>query len=377
MHIFFVDRRGAKSIWELMGHIAGLCIRAGAKVTFVIWDDSEQVYSEEIPAGVEVEVVRVPRKSRARDVVIQHLAFARAFRRLLRRDHPDIVHTNFAVPSIVARVIAAMERVPVVVSTQHELYGSMSAHYRWGLRLTRRCCRAVVYVSNVVARSFGVPAELGSAGRAAGRCADVVIRNGVDLRKIRAAIRTASPRVPGRIVCAGRMVEVKGQHLLVEALAEATRIRPELHLRLIGAGPMERRLRARVVQLGIAAKVEFLGWCSHDDVLREMASASAVVVPSDGSQEGYGLVVTEAVVCGAPLILSDIPVFREVMQRVDHPHVYFPPGNAQALSNALRVELAQTEPECTRSGESDYSSDRMASGYLCLYKALRGDITNA
>jgi glycosyltransferase involved in cell wall biosynthesis len=377
MHIFFVDRRGAKSIWELMGHIASLCLHSGAKVTFVIWDDSEQEYSEEIPAGVNAEVVRVPPKRHTHDVVLQHLAFARAFRRLLRKNRPDIVHTNFAVPSIVARLIATMEHVPVVVSTQHELYGSMSMYYRWGLRLTRRCCRAIVYVSNVVAHSFGVPIQQPNTdGYATGSRADIVIHNGVDLMKIRAAIRTVSARVPGRIVCAGRLVEVKGQHVLIEALGEAAASRPELHVRLIGAGPMERQLRARAAQRGISAKVEFLGWRSHEEVLREMASASVVVVPSDGSQEGYGLVVVEAVVCGAPLVLSDIPVFREVMRGVDHSHEFFPAGNTEALAKALRTELRPVNRDGQSKGEVAYSSDRMASSYLSLYKALRGEISN-
>jgi glycosyltransferase involved in cell wall biosynthesis len=102
-----------------------------------------------------------------------------------------------------------------------------------------------------------------------------------------------------------------------------------------------------------------------------------VVVPSDGSQEGYGLVVTEAVACGAPLILSDIPVFREVMRGVDHPHQFFPARNTEALAKALRTELMPVNRDGQSKGEVAYSSDRMASGYLSLYKTLRGEISNA
>lgn len=85
MHIVFVDRAGAKSIWELMGHIAKGCIASGGKVTFVMWDDGRQDYSQDVPEGVEVVSIRVPSKRHLSDLVPQHWIFIREFRKLLRR----------------------------------------------------------------------------------------------------------------------------------------------------------------------------------------------------------------------------------------------------------------------------------------------------
>lgn len=376
MHVVFVDRAGAKSIWELMGHIAEGCIEQGGRATFVMWDDGRQTYSQDVPDGVDVVSIRVPPKHRLWDLVPQHLIFARGFRKLLRRLKPDIVHTNFAVPSIVARWVVARAGVPVIVSTQHEIYGSMHPHYRWGLRLTERYCAAVVYVSHTVARSFGRSAGTVDGTRTDGERVHVVIPNGVDIGKIRAAVAGVGEWVPGRIVCAGRMVRVKGQQLLIEALPEAVRHHPHLRLHLIGSGPMEEALRRRVDELGLTDNVVFLGWRPHDEVLREMAVAELVVVPSDGSQEGFGLVVAEALVCGTPLLVSDIPVFREVLEGAGDHGRFFTPGDAAALAVALTgfpfaaPGQQASAPALPALELVRLSVDAMADAYLRLYQAL-------
>lgn len=374
MKVCFVDRIGAHAIWGVLSPVASKLIAEGHEVTFVRMDDGGDRGRSAIPEKAEVLDVPVPRKRGPLGLIRQHLVFAREFRKLLRRLQPDIVHTNFAVPSIVARWVAAQEKVPLIVSTQHELYGSMHPHYRWGLRLTERYCAAVVYVSHTVARSFGRTATTAEGSSRVGELGHVVIPNGVDIGEIRAAVAGAGERVPGRIVCAGRMVPVKGQMLLIGALPEAVRRHPHLRLHLIGSGPMEETLRRRVDELGLSDHVVFLGWRPHDAVLREMAAAELVVVPS--SQEGYGLVVAEALVCGTPLLVSDIPVFREVLEGVGDRGRFFTAGDGAALADAL-TGLSFAAPgqppnaPAVPALELNWrSSDAMATAYTSLYQAL-------
>jgi glycosyltransferase involved in cell wall biosynthesis len=376
MHVVFVDRAGAKSIWELMGHVAKRCIEQGGRATFVIWDDGCQSYTQDVPEGVEVITIRVPPKRFIWDLVRQHGVFVRELRKVLRRLKPDIVHTNFAVPSIVARWAAAKEHVPVIVSTQHELYSSMHPHYRWGLRLTERYCDAITYVSRTVAESFDRRSEVTSSEQHARHPRHFVIPNGVDIDKIRTAIANVEGRVPGRIVCAGRMVPVKGQRLLIEALPQVVRCHPHVQLHLIGSGPMEEALRQRVKELGLTDSVVFMGWQPHDALLQEMAAAELVVVPSDGSQEGFGLVVAEALVCGTPLLVSDIPVFREVLDGFHDRARLFSSGDGQCLTNAL-VEYPFTgsgkQPNIPVAPLIEFeklSANAMTDAYIRLYQDL-------
>ena len=376
MCFIFVDRAGAKSIWNICGHVALRLIHDDHRVYFVFFDDGYQTFSQEVPVGVEVITIRVPAKKYIWDLIPQHLIFAREFHALLRRVKPDVVHTNFAVPSIVARWVAAREGVPCIVSTQHELYGSMSVHLRWGLRLTDRYCSAITYVSQTVARSFGWAAGSVMDTDWTRRPAHVVIPNGIDLDKIRTVIADAPPRVPAKLVCAGRMVPVKGQALLLRALHAVVEHQPTVRLKLIGSGPQEAGLRGLTSALGLEHQVEFAGWLPHEQVLREMASAALVVVPSDGTQEGFGLVVAEALACGTPVVLSDIPVFREVLGDTDPGGGFFSAGDAAALAERIMAVLSDFESARRRvavareRARTELSAERMVRDYLALYQRI-------
>lgn len=374
MRVIFVDRAGAQSIWSLMAAISESLLRAGHEPVFCVFDDGRSPYSQPVPEGVERVVVPVPPKRFLWDLYAQHRVFGRAFCDLLHRFQPDVVHTNFCVPGIAARWLAAREQVPVVVSTQHELYGSMYPHYRWGLRLTEHCADTVVYVSQTVARSFGRGDGLVRSNGTRHR----VIPNGVDVAAVQSAISGIRPREPGKLVCAGRMVPVKGQETLIRALPRVIAAHPQARLTLIGAGPDESRLRRLAHDLGLQDHVRFAGWLSWEDTLREMATAQAVVIPSDGTQEGFGLVLVEAMLCGTPVVVSDIPVFREVScDGGGGGLLWFPPGNAQALAavliNALKNETRSAPPHIL-SGltgiEQRYSVERMAAAYFNLYEVL-------
>jgi glycosyltransferase involved in cell wall biosynthesis len=381
-HVVFVDRAGAKSIWELMGHVARKLLEQGHRATFVLWDDGLQAYSQEVPPGVDQVTVRVPRKKHAYDILRQHAVFGRAFRGVLRELRPDVVHTNFAVPSIIARLVSAQENVPLLVSTQHELYGSMSSHYRLGLRWTEHYCDAVTYVSNAVARSFVRDASVASAPVTGSRPWHIVIPNGTNLQRIQSVTKDVRDRIPGRIVCVGRMVPVKGQHLLIDALPRALSRHPHLNVRLIGSGPMEAGLRQQVRRSGLESCVEFAGWLGPDEVLREIAAAELVVVPSDGTQEGYGLVVAEAASCGTPLLVSDIAVFREVLNTPGTRDRFFAPYTSSALAQHLRD--FDFSPPGSRPPRHDSvtrvkgiaSAGEMASEYLRVYASLTKDFVS-
>lgn len=373
LRVIFVDRAGAQSIWSLMAAIAEDLLRGGHEPMFCVFDDERSPYGQPVPDGVEQVVIRVPPKRFLWDLYSQHRVYGQAFRELLRRFRPDVVHTNFCVPGIAARWIAAREEVPAVVSTQHELYGSMYPHYRWGLRLTEHCADAVVYVSKAVARSFSRD-SLATVGR---RTQHRVIPNGVDVEAIRRVSSGAGRRIPGKLVCAGRMVAVKGQETLVRALPRVIVAHTEVHLTLIGAGPDEERLRWLVHDLGLHEHVRFAGWLSREDTLREMATAQAVVIPSDGTQEGFGLVLVEAIVCGTPVVASDIPVFREVAGAADDAILWFLPGSVKALAaalittfNANRADMNGSATSTRYKAEDDYNFARMTTAYIDLYDDL-------
>jgi glycosyltransferase involved in cell wall biosynthesis len=72
------------------------------------------------------------------------------------------------------------------------------------------------------------------------------------------------------------------------------------------------------------------GYLPQDDLVRVVAAAAALVVPS--WYEGFGLPALEALACGTPVVASDLPAHREVLG--DQAELT-PPGDPAALAAAL------------------------------------------
>jgi len=131
-----------------------------------------------------------------------------------------------------------------------------------------------------------------------------VLRNGVDLDRFgprdRIAIR-ARLGLKGPVwLTVSNLVELKGVHLVIEALARV----PDATLLIAGNGPEEHRLRGLVERLGLGTRVRFLGNIPHVELCEYYNAADAMVLAS--SREGMPNVVLEAIACGTPVVATSV-----------------------------------------------------------------------
>nr|WP_281376425.1 glycosyltransferase [Actinomycetospora corticicola] len=132
-------------------------------------------------------------------------------------------------------------------------------------------------------------------------------------------------------MCLGALTPTKGQDLLVEALA-AVRDR-DWTCSLVG--PVDRdpgfvvRLRARVVAHGLADQVTVRGPLVGGRLDAVWAATDLLVVPS--RTETFGMVVTESLARGIPVLAADVGGIREA-----GPTVLVPAENVGALAGTLR-----------------------------------------
>jgi colanic acid/amylovoran biosynthesis glycosyltransferase len=144
----------------------------------------------------------------------------------------------------------------------------------------------------------------------------VLHRIGIDLDEVR--FQPAHPPKPGeivRVLICGRLIEKKGHHLALRAVASAKRRGFAVELRMIGDGELRSSLESEVSALGLDGAVRMLGSLSYEQYLSELAAAHAVLQPSltaaDGDTEGGApTTLIEAQAAGKPIVTTlhaDIP----------------------------------------------------------------------
>jgi glycosyltransferase involved in cell wall biosynthesis len=135
-------------------------------------------------------------------------------------------------------------------------------------------------------------------------------------------------------------------------------------------------LRAVVDELDLGDWVDLQGWVSQDDLAALYSRATVMAMPS--FCEGFGLPVLEAMMSGVPVILSDIPVFREI---AGDAALYFDPTSLPAIAEAITT--AVTRPDLLdvlvargRERSARYSWERTAAGTVAAFSAALTDATS-
>jgi phosphatidylinositol alpha-mannosyltransferase len=311
-----------------------------------------------IPVG---RSVIVPANGALPNIVLSPSAIFR-IRGLLERERFDVVHVHEPMTPAIGVATLAFARVPLVATfhASGELSWMKLATPVWGFLSERLDHRIAVSSDAAESARRYLPGDY------------EVIPNGVALPE---------QAEPGdrehRIVFLGRHEPRKGLQVLLRAWPEIRR-QTGARLRVLGADPLQVRLlltRLRVSDDGIDA----LGYVSEQERTQELLEAKAFVAPSLGG-ESFGMVLTEAFACAAPVVASDIAGYRDVM--TPETGVLVPPDDPRSLAEAT-VGLLGDEPRRQRLAAGArrraraYSWDDIARRLLAIYEPLAGARTAA
>jgi glycosyltransferase involved in cell wall biosynthesis len=147
-----------------------------------------------------------------------------------------------------------------------------------------------------------------------------VVHNGVDVRYFtpgdgdeelaKEADTKASCAVVLLVAGLDRAHFFKGVPQYLLALAQ---LKPEIQGVIVGEGELRNDYQRQSDQLGLGKRVHFAGHVSTDSLLNYYRLADIVVLPSITMGEAFGLVLLEAMACGRPVIASDLPGVRTII----------------------------------------------------------------
>ncbi len=159
-----------------------------------------------------------------------------------------------------------------------------------------------------------------------------VVRLGVTpaLLHQRSLPRSTAPTV--HLLCVGRLVPEKGQHLLLRATAALVQRGFQLRLTLAGDGTDRRALQTEAVELGLTEVVTFTGATPHAKALQLCAQADIFVLASFA--EGIPVALMEAMAIGVPCVSTFVAGIPELI-RDGQDGLLVPPANLHALTDAL------------------------------------------
>ncbi len=138
-----------------------------------------------------------------------------------------------------------------------------------------------------------------------------------------------------RFVFVGQFIERKRLNLLIQALAAMDRV--DLELAVIGSGPQESHLRT-LAESTLPGRVDWIRRLPMEEVLQELTKADCLVLPS--RHDGWGAVVSEALMAGTPAICSDTCGSAVVVQASGYGGV-FRSGDVESLRFELMRMLGK------------------------------------
>jgi colanic acid/amylovoran biosynthesis glycosyltransferase len=263
-----------------------------------------------------------------------------AYRRLLQRRRPALIHAHFGTDGVYALPLAQQLGLPLI-TTFHGFDATLSTaallsspawmNYPLFRRRLARQGDLFLCVSSFIrdcVLALGFPEQR-----------TLLHNTGIDCEAIR-------PRDPAAespmIVHVARLVEMKGTAYLIRAFAALPQRHRNVALVIIGDGELNRMLRKLAGCLGVADRVQFRGALPHRQALEHIRNAAMLVLPSvhtsTGRVEGLGMVLLEAAATGVPVVASCVGGIREgILDR--QTGLLVPERDADALCTSITTLL--------------------------------------
>ena len=291
-----------------------------------------QVEDRPVPEGVEIiHWVGGQREFRWRDLPRLVLDF----RRVVKRLRPDLIHAG---PIKTCALIAVLSgfRPILTMSWGFDLMEDVQRG-RWWQHATRYTLKRSTFFTSDAQITRNTAIEYGMNPNHT-----VVFPWGVDLNhftpKNWGTGQTDERENAFTLFCNRSWEPRYGVDVLARAFVKVAASKPEVSLMLLGGGSQAGRIRQILLNGGVLERVQMPGQVSQTELPRWYHWADVYISPSH--VDGSSVSLMEALACGLPCLVSDIPANKEWVTEGENGWL-FPDGDADALAAKILQALAQ------------------------------------
>jgi len=302
------------------------------------------------------------------------MGFFRAVRAALAKREYDIIHVHTPHAGVLLLVALFMfgmykKLIPSTVHTVQNSYENFKFRNKLLFIPSFVFFRQMVFCSHASYDSFPNFYKWLAADRMH------VVQNGVDLNRID-HITKAKPAVHNEhfTIATVGLIKIKNPTTVLDATYQYNN--QDTKLTFLGEGSLRPVLLQKVERLGLQQKVQLTGMVARDKVFEYFTRADLFVSSSWG--EGLPVAVMEAMACGCPVVLSNIPPHREIAEGVDFIPLLKPndvTGFAQEIKKFREMSVSERAvigQKCRKLIEDRFSLPIMHAGYQEIYAKITG-----
>lgn len=234
--------------------------------------------------------------------------------RLVKEESIDLIHANNYSPVIAGWVLSKITRRPFLV-TIHDITTPHGLEFqkRWFQQFGHFTTQKALLAYFLEFLSIVLPKNIHTVSSASKQ----------DILKIKKKNIYIIPNVTSAETCLagdvsydknvlyiGRLVFYKNLEVILKAIRIVSDA--EIHLIVVGDGPMREKWQNLAHSIGVADRVRFEGYVSDERKKELLRKTSALVLPS--VWEGFGIVLLEAWGFRKPVIVSDLPPLNQIVE---------------------------------------------------------------
>ncbi len=170
------------------------------------------------------------------------------------------------------------------------------------------------------------------------------------------------------VICTRQHNPVYGMKYLIEAISIVVEQEPDVRFLLIGYGSETEALKNQADTLGIKDYVRFTGMVANSELPGYLAASDIYV--SSSLSDGTSVCLLEAMACGLPVVVTDIPAILEWVQN-DVNGLVVPRCNPLALADAI-LDLVRDESERIMFGKKNYDIAKQRASWEDNAMILKG-----